>query len=63
MSYDPPSNPYVTDAINKHYLLKDGNKTFFTEVWPKNATFLDWFNPNASRVWAGGLSDLDEEFE
>lgn len=44
-------------------MLKDGDKVFSAQVWPHNATFLDWFNPDSKTIWGSGLADLYNQFE
>lgn len=34
------------------------NGSLVMKVWPNHTVFLDWFNPNTSKVWNSGLSDL-----
>ena len=47
LSNDGGKDPYVAEAMDQNLLLKDGNETFFAQVWPHDAAFLDWFQPQS----------------
>ena len=42
-----------TDGLNQDIFIKtyDGQETFTGRVWPDDATYPDFFNPNATTWW------------
>ncbi len=40
------------------YKSEKYNNNLINQVWPDIAVFVDWFNPNSTRMWWEGLRDL-----
>ena len=58
LSNDSYPNKYVEAAKAKNALLLSNGTAFSAQVWPHNATFLDWFNADSKAIWSQGFQDL-----
>ena len=47
------------EGLKRNLYIKDANgKPFVGKVWPGDTTFVDFFNPNASKYWGDMLQLL-----
>ena len=64
ISADNTDNKYYKDAQSNKVLIQSSiNSDEFegaltAKVWPNHTVFLDFWNENATKIWADGLKDL-----
>lgn len=62
------NNAYYTMGNEDNTFIKSGlwrstkyNNNLISQVWPKQAVFMDWFNKKCMNVWSKGLYDLYQQ--
>jgi alpha-glucosidase len=70
ISVEDLSSPYYIAGNKKDLFIKSAlyansskySGNLVSEVWPKQAVFMDWLNNECQDVWGQGLKDLYEIF-
>ena len=53
--------PYYDEGLKKNVFLKINGEPFIGMVWPNDAAFPDYFNPETVKWWQNGVQDLFDQ--